>query len=135
MKKTILLFALLLLFPSAAFTEEESKTYTATIAPDGKEHITITGGSYFFRPNKIVVKVNVPVELTVVAEPSIIPHAFVLKAPSAGIDISTPISTISKVFEFTPTGTGEYKFYCDKKFLFFKSHREHGMEGTLTVVE
>lgn len=135
MKKTIIVFTLLLLLPGAAFTEDESKAYTATTAADGKEHITITGGSYFFRPNKIVVKVNVPVELTVVAEPSIIPHAFVLKAPSAGIDISTSISTVPKVFEFTPTGTGEYKFYCDKRFLFFKSHRERGMEGTLGVAE
>jgi len=134
-KKTVLLFALLLLLPAAAFSGDESKAYTATVAADGKEHITITGGSYFFRPDKIVVKVNVPVELTVVAEPSIIPHDFVLKDAAASIDISTHISTVPKTFEFTPTKAGEYKFYCDKKFLFFKSHREHGMEGTLKVVE
>lgn len=135
MKKFSLLLALLLLLPAAAFPEDESKAYTATVAADGKEHITITGGSYFFRPGTIIVKVNVPVELTVVAEPSIIPHAFVLKDTAASIDISTPISTVPKTFEFTPTKAGEYKFYCNKQFLFFKSHREHGMEGTLKVVE
>jgi hypothetical protein len=30
---------------------------------------------------------------------------------------------------------GEYPFYCSKKLLFFKSHREKGMEGMLEVVQ
>jgi hypothetical protein len=40
-----------------------------------------------------------------------------------------------KVIKFAPTKTGIYPFFCDKKFLMFKSHRERGMEGTLEVVE
>lgn len=135
MKKTLLLLAVLLILPALSFSDNTGKAYTATVAADGKEHIRITGGSYFFRPDKIVVKVNVPVELTIVAEPSFISHNFVLKDTLAGIDISTSISTVPKILEFTPTRAGEYKFYCDKRFLFFKSHREHGMEGTLKVVE
>ena len=134
MKKLIFLLAAILLLPSISFSADEGKPYVASAAPDGKEHITITGGSYFFRPDNIVVRVNVPVELKVVAEPSwLITHDFVLKAP--GVDIKTSISTVPKVFEFTPTRTGDYKFYCDKRFLFFESHRARGMEGTLRVVE
>ena len=34
---------------------------------------------------------------------------------------------------FTPTKAGVFAFYCDKKLLFFKSHREKGMEGVLKV--
>jgi hypothetical protein len=33
------------------------------------------------------------------------------------------------------TREGIYPFYCSRKLLFFESHREKGMEGTLEVVE
>ncbi len=135
MKRFLFLLLFLLILPALSFSGDESKVFIAAVGDDGKEHIDITGGSYFLKPNSIIVKVNVPVELTIRSEPSLIPHNFVLKAPEAGIDISTSISTVPKVLSFTPTKTGEYKFYCDKRFLFFKSHREHGMEGTLKVAE
>ena len=32
-----------------------------------------------------------------------------------------------------PLATPGGRFYCDKKLLFFKSHREKGMEGVLKV--
>ncbi len=41
----------------------------------------------------------------------------------------------AKVIRFTPTRVGSYPFYCNKKLLFFESHREKGMEGILEVVE
>jgi hypothetical protein len=34
---------------------------------------------------------------------------------------------------FTPMVTGSFSIYCDKKLLFFKSHREKGMEAVLEV--
>jgi plastocyanin len=40
-----------------------------------------------------------------------------------------------KAVTFTPTAVGKYPFYCRNKLLFFKSHREKGMEGVLEVVE
>jgi uncharacterized cupredoxin-like copper-binding protein len=33
---------------------------------------------------------------------------------------------------FTPTKTGSYQFYCNKKSM-FANHRKKGMEGTLEV--
>jgi hypothetical protein len=35
--------------------------------------------------------------------------------------------------KFTPAVAGTFAIYCDKKLLFFKSHREKGQEGTLEV--
>jgi plastocyanin domain-containing protein len=59
----------------------------------------------------------------------------VIKAPEAGIDISESLSTEPKIIRFTPIKTGKYVFYCAKKFLFFKSHRDKGMEGVLEVIK
>jgi plastocyanin len=39
------------------------------------------------------------------------------------------------IIKFTPTEPGKYEFYCGKKLLFFKSHKEKGMVGTLEVTE
>jgi plastocyanin domain-containing protein len=114
--------------------EKEKKTYTAVVDKDGVQRANILAGSYFFDPNYIIVKVNVPVELTVKKE-SGTPHSLVIKAPDAGMDVNESLSTEPKVIKFTPTKIGKYPFYCEKRLLFFKSHRDRGMEGTIEVAE
>lgn len=37
------------------------------------------------------------------------------------------------IVRFTPTRVGEFKFSCTKKLLFFPSHEDLGMVGTLVV--
>jgi plastocyanin domain-containing protein len=128
----ILVILVILTIPALA---AEKKEFVATMDPDGIQHVEITGGSYFFDPNYIVVKVNAPVELTLRKESGITPHDFVLKAPGAGMDIRVDLKTEPTVVRFTPTKVGKYPFYCDKKLLFFESHREKGMEGVLEVRE
>lgn len=118
--------------PSHVPAEE---TYRAFVAPDGIQHVSIVGGNYFFRPNRVIVKVNVPVELGVALERGIVPHSLVIDAPEAGIQIDQKLSSETKKFRFTPTATGSFTFYCKNKLLFLKSHREKGMEGTLEVVD
>jgi plastocyanin domain-containing protein len=117
----------------ASFAWSEIKEVTAKIDPDGVERVEIVGGGYYFDPNRVVVKVNVPVELKVRKEPGMTPHNIVLKAPEAGIDISEELGGDVTTITFTPTKVGEYPFYCDKKLPFVKSHRERGMEGMLIV--
>lgn len=109
--------------------------YQATIAADGVQHVRIEGGGYFFKPDRVIVKVNVPVELTVSVEKSLIPHTLVIQSPEAGISVDESLSSDAKNIRFTPTAVGQYPFYCRNKLLFFKSHREKGMEGVLDVVE
>ncbi len=112
-----------------------SKPYQASIADDGVQRVEIVGGSYFFNPKRIIVKVNIPVELKVRKEPGMVPHSIVVAAPEAGIAFDTALESEAKVIRFTPTKVGSYPFYCNKKLLFFESHREKGMEGVLEVVK
>lgn len=116
------------------FAQGEKEGYVAKVDPDGVQRVRVIGGSYFFRPNRIVVKANVPVEISASVEPGIVPHTLVLNAPEAGIAVDEDLSTDPKTIRFTATAAGKYDFYCKNKLLFFKSHRENGQEGTLEVV-
>ena len=108
----------------------------ATVGADGVQHVEVLGGEYFYDPNHIVVKVNVPVELKVKKTSGYVPHDIVVKAPEAGIDFKTDFgSKDPAIIKFTPTKVGKYPMYCDKRVLFFKSHRDRGMEGMIEVVE
>jgi plastocyanin domain-containing protein len=109
--------------------------YRASPAADGVQHVGIEGGAYFFKPPRVIVKVNVPVELTVSVGRSVIPHSFVIQAPEAGIAVDENLSSQAKTIRFTPTVAGSYPFYCRNRLLFFESHREKGMEGVLDVVD
>jgi plastocyanin domain-containing protein len=111
------------------------KRVVAMIGADGVQRVEMTGGEYYFDPNIIVVKVNVPVELKVKKAKGIAPHNIVLKAPESGIDFSVSLGSEPKSINFTPTKVGTYTFECTHKFLFFKSHKEQGMHGILEVVE
>ena len=100
---------------------------------DGVQRVTIVGGSYFFRPNHVIVRAHVPVELTVSAEPGVVPHSFEIDAPQAGIAVHTELGTTPRTLRFTPTAPGRFAYYCTHRLLFLRSHRERGMEGVLDV--
>jgi plastocyanin domain-containing protein len=124
--------AVLFLFATPV-TAAEKKEFTAKIDPDGVQRVEMLAGSYFFDPNFIIVKVNVPVELKIRKEPGMIPHDIVLKAPEAGIDFRQELKDDPVTVKFTPAKAGIFTFDCDKKLLFFESHKEKGMTGTLEV--
>jgi len=125
---------LLLAGSAPAVAQEQKEVYVAKVEPDGVQRVRIVGGSYFFKPYQIVVKVNVPVELLAIREEGIAPHNLVIKAPEAGIALEEELATQPKKIAFTATAVGKYPFYCSNKLLFFASHRERGMEGVLEVV-
>jgi plastocyanin len=101
---------------------------------DGVQRTRIVAGSYFFKPNHIVVKVNVPVELTASRESGITPHDLVIRADEAGLAVREDLGTEPKKITFTATKPGKYAIYCSKKLPFVAGHREKGMEGVLEVV-
>ena len=111
------------------------KTVIATVGSDGIQRIGIMGGSYFFQPNHIIVKVNVPVELTVSKEGGLTPHDIEMKSPEAGMEFSAGLSGTPQTIKFTPTKPGSYPFFCGKKMPLAKSQRDRGMEGVIEVVE
>lgn len=108
----------------------------AELGEDGLQRAAITLDSYSFTPDHVVVRVGNPVELTLTSVTIITPHNFVLKEPAAGLNIDQDVGTGDTLtVRFIPTEPGTFTFYCDKKLLFFRSHREKGMEGRLEVQE
>jgi plastocyanin len=113
----------------------KEKRVVAVADADGVQRVEVVGGGYFFDPNYIVVKVNVPVELKVRKEAGFTPHDMVVKAPEAGIDFAESLGKDPKTITFTPKTIGKYEMYCSKKLIFVKSHKDRGMVGTIEVVQ
>lgn len=98
------------------------------------QRVSIAMDSYSYRPNHLVVRAGQPVELTLTSVTFLTPHNFVLKEPVAGLAVEQDVGAgKTAAVRFTPTVPGLFTFYCDKKLLFFASHREKGMEGRLEV--
>lgn len=130
----IAILSALLVMPGFAEQSAPADTVQAVIDADGKQRIQILGGSYFFMPKHIIVKVNVPVALSITQESGIVPHTFVMKIPESGIMLDESLGTAARTVEFTPTAVGRYKFYCGNKLPFFKGHEEKGMKGVFEVI-
>jgi len=137
--RTIKYLMIFLIFAGLAYAEDtagkEKKVYTATVDKDGIQKVELVGGDYYYDPNYIIVKKDIPVEFIVRKKSGMIPHNIVVESPEAGINIREAMSSDPKVIRFTPTKAGKYPVFCDKKLLFFPSHRKKGMEGTIEVVE
>lgn len=100
----------------------------------GIQHATITMDSYSYSPKELSVQVGKPVELTLRNAATFTPHTFHLVDPAAGLHVHAEVSAgESQTVRFTPKERGTFTFYCEKKLLFFKSHRERGQEGHLEV--
>ena len=127
------LISVVILFISLTYgIGAERKVFTASPGPDGVQRVEVLGGSYFYDPNYIIVKVNVPVQMRIRKE-GLIPHDFLLQHREAGMDVKVGLGTDPVVVNFTPTKTGTYPFYCSKGFI--SGHKERGMEGVLEVRE
>ncbi len=113
----------------------KEKRVIATMDADGVQRVEVIGGDYYFDPNYIIVKVNKPVELKVKKAEGYVPHNMIVKSPEAGIDFTIDLKKEVLPVKFTPTKVGKYPIYCDKSLLWFKTHRERGMEGMIEVVE
>ena len=137
MKYLMSTIGVLFLLMTAALADEQhaGKRFVATIDKDGYQRVEMTAGEYYFDPSDVVVKVNVPVELTIKKVGGITPHNLTMKAPEAGLDFAIDLSGEPKKVTFMATKTGTYPFECSKKLLFFKSHKDRGMHGVLEVVE
>lgn len=121
----------LLILPVLSAAAGESPA-VARIDTDGIQRVEIVGGSYFFEPNRIIVKINIPVELSVKKKSGLTPHDIVMDSPEAGMKFKVELGTDPKVIGFVPTRNGEFPFFCSKKFL-GSSHRAKGMAGVIEV--
>jgi plastocyanin len=82
----------------------------------------------------VVVEAGKPITLILSNESFLVPHNFLLDDPGGIRLVDADISSgDTKVVTLTLMEPGIYPFYCDKKLLFFPSHRKQGMEGRLIV--
>ncbi|MBI2367162.1 MAG: cupredoxin domain-containing protein, partial [Deltaproteobacteria bacterium] len=109
-------------------------TVIVPVSQDNVQRLEITVDSYSFTPSRFMVKQNIPVELTFKSVSWIVPHNFVLKSSEAGLAMENEIGPgETTIVRFTPTRVGEFKFSCTKRLLFFPSHEDQGMVGSLVV--
>jgi plastocyanin len=103
----------------------------AVAGPDGVQRVEVVAHSYWFEPNRIVVKANLPVELRVKNGGPFVPHNLSCRAPEAGIEVHEDLGLLwdGEMARFTPTAPGEFRFFCDKG-----GHSKKGMTGTIVVV-
>ena len=108
----------------------------ATIDADGVQRATLTLDSYSYSPSHLIVEVNRPVEITLTSVSSFVPHNLVIDDPASGLAVRQDVGSGKTVLlRFTPTRTGTFPYFCDKKAPFMPSHRAKGMEGTMVVRE
>ena len=133
MRGLCLLVAVALVLPVAH--AQEAKVFRASVNAGGVQVVEMVAGGYYFDPNVVIVKVNVPVEVRVRKKPGMVPHDITIDAADAGVHVKEDLGSDVKSIRFTFTKTGEYAFYCSQKPFLLQSHREHGMEGKFQVVQ
>ena len=105
------------------------------MAADGVQRATVTLDSYTYSPNHLIVEAGKPVELTLTSVTTIIPHNFIIKDPAGNLFVEQDVSAGTTVtMTFTPTKSGTFPIYCDKRLWPLPSHRDKGMEGKLEVL-
>ena len=105
---------------------------TARTNSAGVQVVDLDVHSYYFKPNRIVVKQGVPVDVAVHFKSFFVPHTFTCNEGDAGLAVSVGTGFMSfhrtKHARFTPTQAGEYEFFCH-----VGKHHQKGMEGTIVV--
>lgn len=104
---------------------------TARADSTGVQHVSITAHSYFFEPNRVILKAGHPVVLEIRNGTFGVPHNLTCNAVEAGMMLTANLNMFHGHTElkFTPTKTGEYEFFCH-----IGSHAKHGMKGAFVVV-
>ena len=116
-----------------ASTVFAAEAVVAEVGQDGIQRLKITLDDEY-HPSHVAVQAGRPVEFVLTSLTRITPHNFIIDDPDAGFRVKQEVGAGETVtVRFTPPRAGSFPFYCDKKLLFFKSHREKGMEGRLDV--
>jgi plastocyanin len=132
MKRLVAVSAIAFLAGCASGVDRPVREVTAKMGTDEIQRVTVTAHSFWFDPNRIVVKRGVPVEMTVQNGAWFVPHNFSCEAKTAGIEIDAKLGMFhgKKTVRFTPTQAGDYHFHCD-----VDGHAKKGMMGHLVVTE
>ena len=108
--------------------------FVVPVAADGVQRATVILDSYSYQPDHLIVEKGKPVELTLTSVTTIIPHNFIITDPAGSLTVEQDVSAgKTVVVKFTPTQSGTFPIYCDKRLWPLPSHRDKGMEGKLEV--
>jgi len=121
--------ALLLMISAGCTSGLKRPVVTAELEPDahGVQRVVVNMHSYYFEPNRIVVRANHPVELVLKNRAKLIPHNFTIADPHLAVNDGAWLRTGH--IDFTPTTPGSYTFFCH-----VDHHANKGMTGTLVVL-
>jgi plastocyanin len=100
----------------------------ATLDADGVQRVGLDMHSYYFEPNRIVVRSGHPVEIILHNSSHLVPHNFTISEPGLSVSESKWGWGSDRV-RFTPATPGEYRFFCH-----VDGHEKKGMTGTLVVL-
>ena len=118
----------------AAEPSESGHPMVIPVAADGVQRATVTLDSYSYTPSHLIVEAGKPVELTLTSVTTFAPHNFIIRDPAGSLSVEQDVSAGKTVtITFTPTQTGTFPIYCDKRLWPLPSHRDKGMEGKLEV--
>jgi heme/copper-type cytochrome/quinol oxidase subunit 2 len=108
--------------------------FTVPVDSDGVQRTTVILDSYFYQPGHLIVEKGKPVELTLKSVTTFTPHNFIIKDPAGSLAVEQDVSAgKTTLLKFTPTQSGTFPIYCDKRLWPLPSHRDKGMEGKLEV--
>jgi len=130
MPMIVMAVIVLVAFGSVGFFLMRGNNTRATPAVEGVTQesapatIEVEGGSFYYKPNEIRVKVGQPVKIVLTTKGGM--HDFVLDEFNAKTTRVGDGQTTS--VEFTPDKAGIFEFYCS-----VGNHRAMGMKGNLIV--
>jgi len=100
----------------------------AVTAADGVQRVDVDLHSFYFEPNRIIVRAGRAVELVLRNRSILVPHNMTLADSTFSIDRNVWAPGAHRV-RFTPRVPGEYEFFCH-----VGRHAAKGMKGTLVVL-
>ncbi len=114
--------------------EPPSVPFAVPVDQDGVQRTTVILDSYEYRPKHVVVEAGKPVELMLKSVTIMTPHNFIIKDLGGGLSIEADVGAgKTMTVRFTPTQSGTFPIFCDKRLWPLPNHRDKGMEGTLEV--
>jgi len=108
------------------------ESWWAAIGPDGVQHVNIRCGPDFFDPRNIVVRANVPLQLSVSTTAELASHNFTLVIGAAAID--APVRATQTSFVVSPRLSGRFQALCQDKSKPDTPGIRKAKTGTITVV-
>jgi plastocyanin len=121
--------ALLLLLLASCTSGLKRPVVSVELEPDasGVQRVVVNMHSFYFEPNRIVVRAGHPVELVLKNRAKLIPHHFTIADSSLAMSAGAWLGTGH--LSFMPKTPGSYEFFCH-----VGHQAKKGMIGTLVVL-